>query len=381
MAFKYLVPCLALALSTYADNVPAFADHNAGWCYFCSDDGAPALCNSQCTTAINRLCAGDLSQNWIDTEGDCQIEYSAPVWGGGNGARPIAVTQDTCTQTFNGILNMCGKDAGDARTTFDPAYCTTSGGGGQYGWNDDGTVMAGTGRYKVITKNTQQCGQHEASWHQATAVIQWNDSWVGPNDQVVLDTNPPAAQASDFPEPPAPNPLCDTVTCDIFDHPYYAKEGKNPSGQESYWHEKDGYNRYQARWQGFSNDTAATEFLKSLTDRCHTAPYNFQAYMDGEEHVADFELPASNTNSLCWCISDGVYDASGGIHVDPKTWCGDQKTKSNEIEFGTVGGTPASDGELRRRGVESHDLKGEIGNFNIVSKEPTLKSRLRRWMS
>ncbi|KAI4232823.1 MAG: hypothetical protein LQ352_008297 [Teloschistes flavicans] len=326
MALKYLTPLLALALSVRADNVPAFADHNAGWCYFCSDDGAPALCNSQCQTAITRLCAEDLSQNWIDIEGNCQLEFSPPVWS----TSPLSVTQSTCELTFEGILNMCGKDAGDARTQFDPAYCTTSGGGGQYGWNDDGSVMAGTGRYKIIAKGTDQCGQSEASWHQATSVIQWNDSWVGPNDQVILDTNPPAAELSDFPEPPPPNELCNTVVCDIFDHPYYAKKTK-PN-----WVEKAGYMRYQARFQGFANDSGATALVKSLHDRCHEDPYNPQEYFDGEEHVVDFELHAPQGDSHAWCISDSLYDASGGIRMDPKVWTEGAPSQGNLVEFASV---------------------------------------------
>ncbi|KAI4100952.1 MAG: hypothetical protein L6R37_005158 [Teloschistes peruensis] len=369
MAMKYLTPLLALALSVRGDNVPAFADHNAGWCYFCSDDGSPALCNSQCQTGINRLCAEDLSQNWIDIEGDCQLEFSPPVWGG-KGGKPLAVTQSTCELTFEGILNMCGKDAGDPRNHFDPAYCTTSGGGGQYGWNDDGSVMTGTGRYKIIAKATDQCGQNEASWHQATSVIQWNDSWVGPNDQVILDTNPPASSINDFPEPPPPNPLCDQVVCDIFDHPYYAKKTK-PN-----WQEKKGYLRYEARFQGFANDSGATAFKKSLNDRCHEDPYNFQPYFDGEEHVVDFELSAPEGDSHAWCISDGVYDASGGIRMDPKIWTEGAPSKGNLNEFASVSGAEipgqagySASGGLRKRSTEEHGIKGDIGNFKLVSTE------------
>ncbi|KAL8686101.1 MAG: hypothetical protein Q9218_007349, partial [Villophora microphyllina] len=374
MALKYLTPLLALTLSARADNVPAFADHNAGWCYFCSDDGAPPLCNSQCQAAIRRLCAEDLSQNWIDIEGNCQLEYTAPVY---SIAPAVGVPQATCEATFNGILNMCGKDAGDSRTQFDPAYCTTSGGGGQYGWNDDGTVMTGTGRYRIVANGTDQCGQNEASWHQATSVIQWNDSWVGPNDQVILDTNPPAADISDFPEPPAPNPLCNDVVCDIFDNPYYAKKNKT-------WVETKGYHRYEVRFQGFANDSSATALQKAVHDRCHTDPYNWQSWVEksNDEHICDFELPSQDQNgkdnSLGWCISDAIYDASGGLRIDRDVWTEGLPTTSSLDEFGSVSGAPipeqpgsagyAGGGGLRKRGSgEEHGIKGDIGNFNLVS--------------
>lgn len=71
---------------------------------------------------------------------------------------------------------MCGKDAGDPVNGVNSNYCTTSGGGGTFGWNDDGSVVPGAARYVITTANTDQCGQAEASWQQATSVIQWNDS-------------------------------------------------------------------------------------------------------------------------------------------------------------------------------------------------------------
>ncbi|KAL8721137.1 MAG: hypothetical protein Q9225_002120 [Loekoesia sp. 1 TL-2023] len=331
MAVRYSLILAALAFSATADNVPAFADHNAGWCYFCSDDGAPPLCNSHCETAINRLCAGDLTKGWTDVEQGCKIQYFPPVYATTDGARQTAVPGDTCIQTFKGILNMCGKDAGDSRNTYDPAYCTTSGGGGTYGWNDDGSVMTGAGRYVIVTNGTDQCGQHEASWHQATSIIQWNDSWVGPDDQVILDTNPPAASVSAFPEPPAPNPECEHEVCDIYDHPYFARKGK------ANWSEKPGTTRHQVQWEGFSDDDRATALFNSLHDRCHVFPDNFQPYKDGDTHVADFNLPSADSNDLCWCIADAVYDASVGISIDRDTWCEGAPIKASHAEFNVVG--------------------------------------------
>ncbi|KAI4136716.1 MAG: hypothetical protein L6R39_007649 [Caloplaca ligustica] len=293
------------------------------------------------------------------------IQYFPPVH---PGTRPVGVAEDTCLQTFKGILNMCGKDAGDARLTYDANYCTTSGGGGTYGWNDDGSVMTGTGRYVIVTNGTDQCGQHEASWKQATSIIQWNDSWVGPDDQVVLDTNPPAAAVSAFPEPPPPNPECDTEVCDIYDHPYFARKGK------ANWVETRGTVRHQVLWEGFSDDVGATALLTALKSRCHVDPGNFQPYMSGDTHVADFELPSNDNNDLCFCIPDAIYDASVGITLDRLTWCEGATTKGSPEEFHPVGGNAGADGELRKK------RKRSIGPFNEVPKEPLVKKSTPRWL-
>lgn len=177
---------LVQAQTTDANGVVTIPKPNgsAGWCYYCSDDNAPPLCNSQCSIAIQRLCAESLpngnsllSEALTTTEQDCQIKYIPPSWQfTTNGAHKIFPTETQCIDNFNGILNDCGKDAGNATTSFDPAYCTSSGGGGTFGWNDDGSPITGSARYIVQTANTDQCGQSQASWQQATSVIQWNDS-------------------------------------------------------------------------------------------------------------------------------------------------------------------------------------------------------------
>ena len=148
-----------------------------GWCYYCSDDNAPPLCNSQCTTAVNRLCAEDLSESLTSVEQDCEIQYVPPVWEfGRNGARPIMPSESDCLESFNGILSNCGKDAGTPTSGVNASYCTSGGGGGTFGWNDDGSVVRGSGRYVVKTHGTDQCGQAQAPWQQATSVIQWDPS-------------------------------------------------------------------------------------------------------------------------------------------------------------------------------------------------------------
>lgn len=204
-----LLPFLPLLTShlTYAQStlpsgvvqIPA-PNGNAGWCYPCSDDTAPPLCNSQCTTAINRLCLKDLTQAWTSTEQDCQIKYLPPPYQGSNGqwangARILNLpAKSDCITAFNGILSSCGKDAGDPNTGVNASYCTTSGGGGTFGWNDDGSVVSNSAKYVLTTAGTDQCGQAEAIWQQAKSVIVWNDGesllffhpWSLPREETML---------------------------------------------------------------------------------------------------------------------------------------------------------------------------------------------------
>ncbi|KAL8685975.1 MAG: hypothetical protein Q9224_005597 [Gallowayella concinna] len=333
MAWRYTLPLLSIALAHSVrafteSGQPVFTDLNRGFCYFCSDTGAPPLCNSQCETSISRLCSGDLREPWIDTEGDCELEYRPPVYNFRGGK--VAPEQQTCLNIFKSMLNMCGKDASSDATTYDPKYCTSTGGGGTYGWNDDGSTMDGTGRFKIVTKNTNQCGQTQAPWKLGGEPIQWNASWIDEGDQVVYDTHP--TEMPPMPEPPAPNPLCNNVTCNIFGQPYYAVKGK-PN-----WQEKGGYMRHQVKWQGWDEaDQSAFAFHKSLKARCMEEPYNFQAYKEGDEHVADFELAHTDNNDLCWCIADAIYDASGGITTDRMSWCDGAVTKQGAPEFLQVG--------------------------------------------
>lgn len=317
MALRYSLPLVALAVSGLAANVPAFGNQNRGWCYFCSDDGAPPLCNKPCATAIEQLCNEDLTQPWTNAEQDCQIQFFPPALASSADKAGAVTTKDTCVSIFTGILNMCGKDAGDARATYDPGYCTTSGGGGTYGWNDDGSTMTGTGRYRIITKNTNQCGQNKASWKMATSIIQWNDLWVTKDDQVILDTNPPAAAIQDFPEPPAPNPECEKEVCDPYDHPYYARIGTDKQN----WVEAPGTITHRLEFSGFAEDERATALSDALTKRCHVKPRKFTPFRREDTFVADISLPSNPKLNLCDCIPDAIYDASAGITLPSKTWC------------------------------------------------------------
>ena len=303
--------------------IPAPEYHN-GWCYFCSDDNAPALCNSECTVAINELCnEGDLRESLQATHKNCQVKYMPPVYPmRRQGSRSYGVPVQTCLDSFNGILNSCGKDAGTPEPepiAVNQSYCTTSGGGGTYGWNDDGSVMINKARYVVTTANTNQCGQSEASWQQATSVIQWNASWVQPGDQVVLDTNPPpltGSAAAQMTAIPPPNPECDNEVCDIYDNPYYAHSPVAP------WPEEKNMMRHRIAYEGWSEDDRSTRLFDSIYDRCGVYADNFQPYMgQGKQRIADFNLPYGRQD-LCWCIPDAVFDASVGIVMPRNAFCG-----------------------------------------------------------
>ena len=336
----------------FAQTVEAPNDHQ-GWCYYCSDDNAPPLCNAQCTVAIEKLCKGDLTQNATVVEQDCLVHYMPPVYPiDRQGSRPHGDSAQSCVFFFDQILNSCGKDAGSpipSPPAINTSYCTTSGGGGTYGWNDDGTVMEYSnssyynGRYIITTNGTDQCGQAEASWQQATSVIMWNDSWIGPNDQVVLDTNPPplpATVASMAAAMPTPNPVCDLEVCDIYDHPYYAISPVAP------WPEGgDNMLRHRIVYEGWSEDEGSNRLFNSLADRCGPNPGNFQAYMNGSQRIADFDLPGPE-HDLCHCIPDAIFDASVGITLPWDAFC--SGGWSQEKSFARLD----PEGGLRRRGEQ-----------------------------
>ena len=305
--------------------IPA-PNYDKGWCYYCSDDDAPPLCNAQCSIAIDALCKQDLTESQIVTEQNCTLQYRPPVnpHFNQNGAIPPSPTAYQCSITFNGILASCGRDAGSPESaTVNASYCTSSGGGGTYGWNDDGSVMTdGLGRYIVSTTGTDQCGQAQASWHQATSVIQWNDSWIPEGATVTINTDPlppvnlvnatDASPANPIADLPAPNPECSTEVCDIFGHPYYATTPVAPwpeGGQDSL--------RHRIISEGWDASAHAVRLFNSIEDRCGRVGGNFQSYTNGSQQVADFDLPLD----LCWCVKDAVFDASVGIQIPDDTSC------------------------------------------------------------
>ncbi|KAL8989906.1 MAG: hypothetical protein Q9169_008253 [Polycauliona sp. 2 TL-2023] len=375
MASKYSLLLLSLAIAAKCQSAT-----NAGFCYFCSDNDAPPLCNADCVSAYTELCQGDLHKGLTNVVGDCEVNYF-PKASTRNGQ-----SERVCTQNFRRIIDNCGKNANETGPVKSD-YCTSSGGGGTWGWNDDGSIMEREARYTITAKGTNQCGQNEHLNHLASAVIQWDDKWVTDADQVVFDANPP--EISDFPAPPAPNPLCDLVECDIFDKPYYASKAKpgvdpeappppeDPHSNGKNWGENSGYYRHRVYWAGWSDNAEATAFHNALLLRCPTEPRNFQAWIEGDSHVADMEFPHTASEDHCWCIADAIYDASGGIKLDRKTWCEGARTAQTQPEFSPVDDTPVeiaspppydpNKGELRKRYLEE-----EIGPmFTMVgNKKP-----------
>ena len=303
-------------------------NYNKGWCYYCSDDDAPPLCNAQCAVAINSICAQDLTIAQVVTEENCTLQYKPPVNPNfnRNGATAPSPSAYQCNITFNDILASCGRDAGSPATgTVNESYCTTSGGGGTYGWNDDGSVMTdGLGRYIVTTNGTDQCGQSEASWQQATSVELWNDTWVVEGDQVVLDTNPPPLASAVPATIPQPNQECATEVCDIYDNPYYATSPTTP------WPEggKDSL-RHRIVYEGWNEAPNDQRLWNSIEDRCGRLAGNPQNYSNGTQQVADFDLPSN----LCWCIPGAIFDASVGIQFPDDTFCsaGQHLTPGQEV--------------------------------------------------
>ena len=337
--------------------IPA-PNYDRGWCYFCSPEEAPPLCNAQCNIAINSICQQDLTISQIVTEENCTLQYRPPVNPNfnRNGAVASVPSQSQCSITFNGILAECGRDAGSPESaTVNASYCTASGGGGTYGWNDDGSVMTnGLGRYIVSTTNTDQCGQAKASWHLATSVMLYDESWIPENATVTINTDPPplvgsaAALASNI---PTPNPKCDTEVCDIYGDPYYATIPVPP------WPEggKDSL-RHRIVFEGWSTGPDSQHLPDSIEDRCGVSGGNYQAYLNGTSNVADFDLPTN----LCWCIKDAVFDASGGIQLPDDASCpaGTTLTPGQEVNRIELR-------HLRERGLKVRDPR------RIVEKDWT----------
>lgn len=302
--------------------IPA-PNYERGWCYVCSSPEAPPLCNAQCSIAITALCKQDLTQSQIVTEQNCTLQYKPPIdpQFNRNGARPPHPSEDQCSITFNNILASCGRDAASPESaTVDASYCTSSGGGGTYGWNDDGSVMTNElGRYIVAATNSDQCGQAQAPWHQSTSVVMCPDSFFNfENDTVTIDTNPPALNASVPADAPKLNPECvahppyPPEVCDIFGNPYYATIPVPP------WPEGGkGSLRHRVVFEGWSVGANSHRLFNSIEDRCGKPPGNFQQYQNGTQTVADFDLP----DNVCWCVKDAVFDASVGIQLPDDISC------------------------------------------------------------
>lgn len=381
-------------------------NNSAGWCYYCSNNNAPALCNQDCNVAIQRLCAENLNDALTTTERSCHLSYLPPPYEWNRKkAHTLQPTESQCISLFSGIPSNCGKDAGTpalAGTNGSPGvnltYCTTSGGGGTYGWMDDGTPIDGQSRMIIKTPNTDQCGQSKASWQQATSLVQWEDcktplphpttlpptnkpptAWIGPNDQVVLDTNPPSLSASailaSMSAFPAPNPVCESEVCDIYDDPYYVKAVSNPwqDGTQSML-------RHRVVFEGWAAEAGAVRFFNALHDRCQAWPYNWQVYKNGTATVADFGLRSFAKKSfaptifdvggetdLCWCIPYAIFDASVGLEMPVTGFCEAKTTFPGTAEF-----APA-----RKRGLEFHEGPGLFREVTGTVEEVRQKRKVR----
>lgn len=166
---------------TGVETIPA-PNNKDGFCYYCTSENAPPLCNRDCDTAIQRLCAEDLDEALTTIEGTCELSYLPPAWQWNTkGAGPVAGTEQKCIEQFKSIISGCGRNAGD-EPTYDLNYCTPAGsaGGGTFGWWDDGTPIKDSPRMIIKTANTHQCGQAMAAHQQATKVVVWNDGNTPP---------------------------------------------------------------------------------------------------------------------------------------------------------------------------------------------------------
>ena len=172
-----LLTCLAgllvRAQDTQTTDRPNGVD---GFCYYCSEESSPPLCHAECVTAINNLCAEDLHHSTNETVGSCQILYLPQVYPWWRGvSRPNVHTESECIELLTGILDQCVRDA--TNSAVDSSYCTASGGGGTWGWHDDGSPVEGKARYRISTPGTGgQCGQTKALEWQADSSMTWDAS-------------------------------------------------------------------------------------------------------------------------------------------------------------------------------------------------------------
>ncbi|KAG8527258.1 uncharacterized protein KY384_008002 [Bacidia gigantensis] len=332
-----------------------------GFSYYCSDQDSPPLCNADCNTAINNICHEDLHNAMNETVNSCQVLYLPavfPWWR--NGARGNVPGPTECINNLNSILANSGRDAGTTNTGIDSSYCTEFGGGGTWGWNDDGTPLSQKARYVITTPSVgNQCGQTKALWWQTNKVVAWDSSelffptikkhtpWLSSNPTVqLIDAGPLALPATGN---PTDNPTCNTEVCDIFVKPVYAISG-------GVWTEKGSPgDRHRIQFEGIDG-----KLLQStLNDRCGQQNINnLQLYANASntgQWVIDLNLPdrlayanEPGTGSPCPCIADAVFDASGGAVVSPvNLWCDSTIVFKNTAEFPIEG--PGS--KLRRQSV------------------------------
>ncbi|MCJ1257671.1 hypothetical protein MMC24_005497 [Lignoscripta atroalba] len=275
------------------------------WCYVCADvvNNAPPVCNADCATAADRLCAGDRSTALEAVQGSCHLQYMPPTY---PSSQPSAsVDEPTCIKAFQSITLMCGRDALSA-APFDPHYCTSSGGGGTLGWNYDGTVISGSARYVMKPINADECGQHQAYSELATSSLEWNDSWARPNGLTILVQTPISETL-----PPAPELQtqgCIGDVCSNGNPAYFAVCEGRPTKQDARTM------RHRVVFNGWTN-SYGQELLAALRLRCNQDVLNWQAWNNGTAWLAEFGIYG------CGCIAAAIFDASVGINVNPRSCC------------------------------------------------------------
>ncbi|KAG8528563.1 uncharacterized protein KY384_006735 [Bacidia gigantensis] len=317
-------------------------NYDTGYCYYCDAPTNPALavpplCVSECRPAINSLCGSsdspvDLSVSHNATNKNCQVLYKPAVYEVlRDGAHAKIPSSDECKATYEQILSTCVSTNGakphqGALGEADEQFCTKAGGGGTFGWKDDGWVMEDTARYIISSTSTAHCGQTKAFWHDENLkLVTFPNFGIKAGEQIAFGSpnppSPPPAVPQVNPEDVKPNQECGGNTgtqCTFFNKPYYAMKGKDP------WKEggKDDM-RHQIVYNGFSDEDDASQSSKmfnSLYDRCGKYPGNFQGYLDGSHRVIDFDL-YSPGKDMCRCIEDAIFDASGGLVVPEKEFC------------------------------------------------------------
>ncbi|MCJ1482562.1 hypothetical protein MMC06_002728 [Schaereria dolodes] len=220
-----------------------------------------------------------------------------------------SVADSTCLAAYESIATSCGRNA---TGTFDPNFCTESGGGGTMGWNNDGTVISGSPRYIMKTLNSDECSQFQSYENLATSTIQWNNSWVPLDAQIILDTTSDPVPVPALPELQTQG--CTDDVCYNGNPAYFAVCEGQPSRQNPHTM------RHRVVFNGWTS-TSGEELLSALRLRCDQDILDWQAWNNGTAWLAEFGLYSDDKGSSCDCIPPAIFDASVGINVNPAGCC------------------------------------------------------------
>lgn len=156
---------------------------------------------------------------------------------------------------------------------------------------------------------------------------------------------------------PVENEKCATSPCNIHGNPVYVNSTEQP------W---DDGTRHRIKFEGIDS----THLENALRARCHGSFIKdfVTDYVSGPEMVIDLTLAqkgypgiTSEQKFTCPCISDAVYDASGGA-VTPKIdgWCAAESGIQGE-EFRDATAT-----KRRRRGLKPVVQRSPYSSFNYI---------------